>query len=85
MYGVYRVEGRRSVGRPRTSLECCCLPSETYGRNGVFQFSDLFTELPVPPLAAGVVGPVNVLLIYHSEHYAVSFWDVTDVILFLQD
>ena len=28
---------------------CCCMPSETYGRNGVIQFPDLFKELPVPP------------------------------------
>ena len=33
-------------------LTCCCFPYETYGRNGGLQFSDLFTELPVPPQAA---------------------------------
>ena len=31
---------------------------------GQFQFSDPFTELPVPPQAAGVVGSFNVLLLY---------------------
>ena len=41
---------------------CCCLPSETYGRNGATPiFRSFFTELPVPPQAAGVVGTFNVL------------------------
>ena len=40
---------------------------------GRLQFSDLFfTELPVPPHAAGVVGTFNVLDIYPSEHYGLS-------------
>ena len=54
---------------------CCCLPSESYGRNGatpIFRF--FFTELPVPPQAAGVVGTFNVLDIYPSEHYGLSFF-----------
>ena len=59
----------------RGSLSCCCcLPSETYGRNGatpIFRF--FFTELPVPPQAAGVVGTFNVLDIY-PEHYGLSFF-----------
>ena len=51
---------------------------------GRLQFSDLFfTELPVPPQAAGVVGTFNVLDIYPSEHYGLSFLDLTDV-FFLQ-
>ena len=53
----------------------CCLPSETYGRNGatpIFRF--FFTELPVPPQAAVVVGTFNVLDIYPSEHYGLSFF-----------
>ena len=33
-----------------------------------------FTELPVPPQAAGVVGTFNVLDIYPSEHYGLSFF-----------
>ena len=32
------------------------------------------TELPVPPQAAGVVGTFNVLDIYPSEHYGLSFY-----------
>ena len=49
---------------------------------GRLQFSDLFsTELPVPPQAAGVVGTFNVLDIYPSEHYGLSFvLDLTDAI-----
>ena len=56
---------------------CCCLPSETYGRNGatpIFRSFFFFTELPVPPQAAGVVGTFNVLDIYPSEHYGLSFF-----------
>ena len=54
---------------------CCCLPSETYGRNGATPiFRSFFTELPVPPQAAGVVGTFNVLDIYPSEHYGLSFF-----------
>ena len=42
---------------------------------GRLQFSDIFfTELPVPPQAAGVVGTSNVLDIYPSEHYGLSFF-----------
>ena len=34
-----------------------CLTSETYGRNGVTPILKIFfTELPVPPQAAGVFG-----------------------------
>ena len=55
-------------------------PMEGMGR---LQFSDLFTELPVPPQAAGVIGPFNVLFIYHSDHYGLIL-DLTDAILFLQ-
>ena len=33
-----------------------------------------YTELPVPPQAAGVVGTFNVLDIYPSEHYGLSFF-----------
>ena len=41
---------------------------------GRVQFSEIFfTELPVPPQAAGVVGTFNVLDIYPSEHYGLSF------------
>ena len=54
---------------------CCCLPSETYGRNGATPiFRSFFTELPVPPQVAGVVGTFNVLDIYPSEHYGLSFF-----------
>ena len=53
----------------------------------LFAFRDLWkewgdsffsTELPVPPQAAGVVGTFNVLDIYPSEHYDLSFLDLTD-------
>ena len=50
-----------------------CLPRPMEGM-GRLQFSDLFTELPVPPQAAGVVGTFNVLDIYPSEHYGLSFF-----------
>ena len=51
-----------------------CLPRPMEGM-GQLQFSDLFfTELPVPPHAAGVVGTFNVLDIYPSEHYGLSFF-----------
>ena len=40
------------------------------------------TELPVPPQAAGVVGTFNVLDIYPSEHYGLSFLDLTDAIFY---
>ena len=54
---------------------CCCMPSETYGRNGATPiFRSFFTELPVPPQADGVVGTFNVLDIYPSEHYGLSFF-----------
>ena len=43
--------------------------------------SDLFTELPVPPQVAGVVGTFNVLL-YIILSTKVSFLE--DTILFLQ-
>ena len=56
-------------------IKGCCLPSETYGRNGATPiFRSFFTELPVPPQAAGVVGTFNVLDIYPSEHYGLSLF-----------
>ena len=57
------------------------MPSETYGRNGGLQFSDFFTELPVPPQAAGLLEHFNVLL-YIILSTTVSFFE--DTILFLQ-
>ena len=44
----------------------------------------ILTELPVPPQAAGVVGTFNGLdiYIYPSEHYGLSFLDLTDAIFF---
>ena len=47
---------------------------------GRLQFSDLFTELPVPPQKAGVV--LKKLYIILST--TVSFLDLKDDILFLQ-
>ena len=41
------------------------MPSETYWDDSIF-----FTELPVPPHAAGFAGHLIVLFIYHSEHYS---------------
>ena len=63
---------------------CCCLPSETYGRNVVtLIFRYFFTELPVPPQAAGVVGTFNVLDIYILLSTMVShFLDLMDAIIF---
>ena len=44
-----------------------CLPRPMEGM-GRLQFSDFFfTELPVPPQAAGVVGPFNVLEVYEAN------------------
>ena len=59
----------------RTWISCCCIPSQTYGRNGVTPILDLLTELPVPPQAAGVVGTFYVFkkYLYHSEHYGIIF------------
>ena len=69
----------------RVGLYCCCLPSETYGRNGATPiFRSFFTELPIPPQAAGVVGTFNVLDIYPSEHYDLSFFGPYGRHLFLQ-
>ena len=57
------------------TMNHCCLPSETYGRKGATPiFRSFFTEMPVPPQAAGVVGTFNVLDIYPSEHYGLSFF-----------
>ena len=56
------------------SLVVVCLPRPMEGM-GRLQFSDFFpTELPVPPQAAGVIGTFNVLDIYPSEHYGLSFF-----------
>ena len=41
---------------------------------GDSNFQIFFTELPVPPQAAGVVGTFIVLDIYPSEHYVLSFF-----------
>ena len=41
--------------------------------SGRLQFSDLLTELPVPPQVAGVVGAFKCVFIYHSEHYGLCF------------
>ena len=63
------------MGLYEVPLCCCCLPSETYGRNGATPiFRSFFIELLVPPQAAGVVGTFNVLDIYPSEHYGLSFF-----------
>ena len=49
---------------------------------GRLQFSDLFTELPVPPQAAGVVGTFYcAFYIYLST--TVSILDLNDAILLL--
>ena len=46
-----------------------CLPRLREGM-GRLQFSDLFTELTVPPQAARVVGTFKcVFIIYNSDHY----------------
>ena len=61
-----------------------CLPRPLEGM-GWLQFSDLLTELPVLPQAAGVVGIFNVLfIINYSLRTTVSFLDLKDVKLFLQ-
>ena len=50
---------------------------------GRLQFSDLFTELLVPPLAAGVVEHC-IVLYYIILSTTVSVLDLKDAILFLQ-
>ena len=56
-----------------------CLPRPMEGI-----FRSFFTELPVPPQAAGVVGTFNVLDIYPSEHYGLSFFGPYGCLFFLQ-
>ena len=69
--GVYNVQNGAVI---ELSFVVVCLPRPMEGM-GRLQFSDLFfTELPVPPQAAGVVGTFNVLDIYPSEHYGLSFF-----------
>ena len=64
----------------------CCSPSETYGRKWGDSNFQILTELPVPPQAAGGVGTFLMCLIYiyiyPSEHYGLSFLDLTDAIYF---
>ena len=55
-----------------------CLPRPMEGM-GRLQFSDLFTELPVPPHVAGVIGTFFIIL-----STTVSVIDRKDAILFLQ-
>ena len=59
----------------------CCLPSETYGRNGVTQIFRSFHRTVSSTQAAGVVGTFNVLL-YIILSTKGSFLE--DTILFLQ-
>ena len=40
----------------------CCLPSETYGINGVTPIVHIFKELPVPPQVAGAIESLNCIL-----------------------
>ena len=61
----------------KTVVVCLPRPMEGMGR---LQFSDLFTELPVPPQATGVVGTLNCVF-HHSEHYSL-FFNLKDAILF---
>ena len=58
----------------RDYLVVVCLPRPKKGM-GRLQFSDIFTELPVPPQVDGVVGTFYCILkiIYHSEHYGIIF------------
>ena len=46
-----------------------CLPRPMEGM-GRLQFSDLFTELPVPPQTAGVVGTFSCALLFLQVHFA---------------
>ena len=72
--------------RQEVVVAVVCLPRPMEGM-GRLQFSDLFfffTELPVPPQAAGVVETFNVLDIYPSEHYGLSFFWTLRMPFFLQ-
>ena len=70
------------MGNCRDVVVCLPRPMEGMGR---LQFSDIFfTELPVPPQAPGVVGTFNVLDIYPSEHYGLSFFGPYGCLFFLQ-
>ena len=51
---------------------------------GRLHFLDLFTELAVPPQAAGVVGTFNVRFFFIILSTTVSVLDLKDAILFLQ-
>ena len=53
MKGLLYTNGRSSI-----IFVVVCLPKPIEGMRGL-KFSDLFTELPVPSQAAGVVGPLN--------------------------
>ena len=68
----------------KASVVVVCLPRPMEGM-GRLKFSDRFfpTELPVPPQAAGVVGTFNVLDIYPSEHYGLSFFGPYGCLFFL--
>ena len=62
----------------RWSDVAVCLPRPMEGM-GRLQFSDLFTELPVPPQS---FEHFNVLfIIYHSEHYGLIFGPFKEVYL----
>ena len=60
-----------------------CLPKPIEGM-GRLQFSDLITELPVPPQTAEVVGTFYCLKKKIIMSTAVSVLDLKDAILFLQ-
>ena len=55
---MHHLWGRR-VDTISSSSVVVCLPRPMEGM-GRLQFSDLFTELSVPPQAAGVVGTINI-------------------------
>ena len=62
---------------------CCCSPSETYGRKWVTPIFRSLQNCQFHHRRLESLEHFNVLYIYHSEHYGLSFLDLTDV-FFLQ-
>ena len=74
----------KTVMRPALEYACCCCsPSETYGRKWGDSHLQIFTELPVPPQAAGVV-VIYIYIYIHIYIYiyiilctSLSFWTLS--------
>ena len=56
----------------RVFCRCFCSPSETYGRKWDDSNLQNFTELPVPPQAAGVIGTFLMSFFIYYYYFSVS-------------